>query len=150
MDKNVPALTRQEAALAAARAEVAVVSASFERTHIRAPIDATVLELRAKLGETANPAGETPLLVLGDTSHLQVRAEVQERDVRKIYPGQPAAIKSDAFPNRSFDAKVSVIARALSPTAAHDERAAQANRRRRSRSDPGSRRWRSAAARHAH
>ena len=114
MDKNLPALSRQEAALAAARAEVAVVSASFERTHIRAPIDATVLELRAKLGETANPAGETPLLVLGDTSHLQVRAEVQERDVRKIYSGQPAAIKSDAFPNRSFDAKVSVIARALS------------------------------------
>ena len=114
MDKNLPALSRQEAALAAARAEVAGVSASFERTHIRAPIDATVLELRAKLGETANPAGETPLLVLGDTSHLQVRAEVQERDVRKIYPGQPAAVKSEAFPNRSFDAKVSVIARALS------------------------------------
>ena len=87
MDKNLPALSRQEAALAAARAEVAVVSTSFERTHIRSPIDATVLELRAKLGETANPAGETPLLVLGDTSHLQVRAEVQERDVRKIYPG---------------------------------------------------------------
>ena len=114
MDKNLPALTRQEAALSAARAEVAAVSASFERTHVRSPIDATVLELRAKLGETANPAGETPLLVLGDTSHLQVRAEVQERDVRKIYPGQPAAVKSDAFPNRSFDAKVSVIARALS------------------------------------
>ena len=114
MDKNLPALSRQEAALAAARAEVAAVSASFERTHVRAPIDATVLELRAKLGETANPAGETPLLVLGDTSHLQVRAEVQERDVRKIYPGQPAAVRSDAFPNRSFDAKVSVIAHALS------------------------------------
>ena len=57
---------------------------------------------------------ETPLLVLGDTSRLQVRAEVQERDVRKIYPGQPAAVKSEAFPNRSFDAKVVVIARALS------------------------------------
>jgi HlyD family secretion protein len=113
-DKNLPALSRQEAALSAARAEVAVVTASFERTHIRAPIDAAVLEIRAKLGETANPQGETPLLVLGDTSRLQVRAEVQERDVRKIQPGQAAAVKSDAFPNRAFDARVSVIARALS------------------------------------
>ncbi len=90
------------------------MGAAFERTHVRAPIDATVLELRAKLGETANPQGESPLLVLGDTSHLQVRAEVQERDVSKIHAGQAAVVKSDAFPNRSFDARVSVTARALS------------------------------------
>ncbi len=114
LSKNLPARSRQEAALAAARAEVAVVAASFERTHIRAPIDADVLELRAKIGETANPQAESPLLVLGDTSRLQVRAEVQERDVRKIHAGQAAVVKSDAFPNRSFEARVSVIARALS------------------------------------
>jgi HlyD family secretion protein len=114
LSKNLPALSRQEAALAAARAEVAVVTASYERTHIRAPIDATVLELRAKIGETANPQADSPLLVLGDTSHLQVRAEVQERDVRNIHAGQAAVVKSDAFPDRSFEARVSVIARALS------------------------------------
>ncbi|MGO9484848.1 MAG: HlyD family secretion protein [Rhodomicrobium sp.] len=111
--KSLPSPTRQEAALAAARAEVAVVSTAFERTHLRSPIDATVLELHAKLGETANPHSETPLAVLGDTAHLQVRAEVQERDVRKIYTGQAAVVRSDAFPNRSFDARVSLVARAL-------------------------------------
>ncbi len=52
-------------------------------------------------------------MVLGDATHLQVRAEVQERDVRKIYPGQAAVVRSDAFPNRSFEARVSVIAHAL-------------------------------------
>jgi HlyD family secretion protein len=111
--KNLPAPSRQEAALAAARAEVAVVSTAFERTHIRAPIDAAVLDLHATLGEAASPTAETSLLVLGDTAHLQVRAEVQERDVRKIFPGQAAVVKSDAFPNRSFDARVAVIAHAL-------------------------------------
>lgn len=113
LGKNLPAQTQEEAALAAARADVAVVSTALERTHIRAPIDATVLELNAKIGEMASPAAESPLLVLGDTTHLQVRAEVQERDVRKIYPGQAAVIKSDAFPDRSFDARVSVIAHSL-------------------------------------
>ncbi len=167
LSKNLPALTREEAALSAARAEVAVVSTALERMHIRSPVDASVLELHAKLGEMATPSADTPLLVLGDTSHLQVRAEVavvstalermhvrspvdatvlelhaklgemaspsadspllvlgdtthlqvraevQERDVRKIYPGQAAIVKSDAFPNRSFDARVSVMARAL-------------------------------------
>jgi HlyD family secretion protein len=111
--KNPPVPSRQEAALAAARAEVAVVSAAYERTHIRSPIDAAILEVHAKLGETANPAGDSPLVVLGDSSRLQVRAEVLERDVSKIYQGQAAVVKSDAFPNRSFDARVSLIARAL-------------------------------------
>ncbi len=111
--KNLPAPSRQEAALSAARAEVAVVSTAFERTHLRSPIDAAVLELHAKLGETASPSAETPLLVMGDATRLQVRAEVQERDVRKIYQGQAAVVKSDAFPDRSFEARVSVIAQAL-------------------------------------
>jgi HlyD family secretion protein len=111
--KNLPAPSRQEAALSAARAEVAVVSTAFERTHLRSPIDAAVLELHAKLGETASPTAETPLLVMGDAAHLQVRAEVQERDVPKIYPGQAAIVRSDAFPGRSFEARVSVIAHAL-------------------------------------
>ncbi len=111
--KNLPALSRGEAALAAARAEVAVVSTALERTHIRSPIDAAVLELHAKLGETANPAADRPLAVLGNTSRLQVRAEVQERDVSKVYQGQAAVVRSDAFPNRSFEARVSVMARAL-------------------------------------
>jgi len=111
--RNLPSLTRGEAALAAARAEVSVVSTALERMRLRAPADATVLEVHAKLGEMASPASEVPLLVLGDTSHLQVRAEVEERDVRKIYPGQSAIVKSDAFPNRTFEARVAVMAQSL-------------------------------------
>ena len=51
---------------------------------IRSPIDATVLELNAKTGEMAGFASENSLLVLGDTASLQVRAEVEERDVSRI------------------------------------------------------------------
>ena len=111
--KTLPALTREEAALAAARAEVAALSASLERMRIRSPIDATVLELNAKNGEMAGFASENPLLVLGDTASLQVRAEVEERDVSRVYAGQPAIVKSDAFPSRLFDVRVSVIAKSL-------------------------------------
>ncbi len=110
---KVPALAREEAALAAARAEVSIVSTTLERMRIRAPLDATILELNAKIGETAGAGGETPLAVLGDTTHLQIRAEVEERDVHKIYPGQGAIVKSEAFPGRTFDARVSVVAKAL-------------------------------------
>ncbi len=111
--KDLPALKREEAALAAARADVSVAAASLERMRIRSPIDAAVLELNAKNGEMAGAAAESPLLTLGDPDHLQVRAELEERDVGKIYQGQPAIVKSDAFPNRTFDVRVATIAKAL-------------------------------------
>ncbi len=114
LSKSLPAPTREEAGLAAARAEVSVLSASLERMHIRSPVDASVLELNAKTGEMAGYASEGgPLIVLGDTTRLQVRAEVEDRDVSKIYLGQPAVVKSDAFPETSFDVRVSTIAKAL-------------------------------------
>jgi HlyD family secretion protein len=111
--KNPPALTREEAALAAARAEVSVLSANLERMRIRSPIIGNILELNAKPGEMAGSSAEIPLLALGDTSHLQVRAEVEERDVSKIYNGQAAVVKSDAFLDRRFDVRVSMMAKAL-------------------------------------
>jgi HlyD family secretion protein len=111
--KDMPALKREEAALSAARADVSGVSASLERMRIRAPIDAAVLALNAKVGEMAGASAENPLLTLGDTVRLQVRAEVEERDVGKIYQGQSAVVKSDAFPNRTFEVRVATIAKAL-------------------------------------
>ena len=111
--KDLPALKREEAALSAARADVSVISASLERMRIRAPMDAAVLELNAKIGEMAGIAAENPLLTLGNTDHLQVRAELGERDVGKVYQGQSAIVKSDAFPNRTFEVRVATIAKAL-------------------------------------
>ena len=59
--KDLPALKREEAALSAARAEVAVVSTAFERTHLRSPSMPVALELHAKLGETASGQVPRPL-----------------------------------------------------------------------------------------
>jgi HlyD family secretion protein len=76
----------------------------------------------------AGAAAENPLLTLGDTDHLQVRAEVGERDVGKVYEGQSAIVKSDAFPNRTFDVRVATIAKALgSPQLSSRNRRKQAD-----------------------
>src|SRR5262245_16396064 len=52
---DAPAQTRLEAGLAAARAEVSLAEAALERTRIRAPSDGTVLQIHARVGETAAP-----------------------------------------------------------------------------------------------
>ena len=47
-----------------------------------------------------------PILSVSDTSKLMVRAEIDETDIGKIKLGQEASITADAFPGRSFTARV--------------------------------------------
>ena len=113
---NGPAPTRLEAALAAARAELSLAEATLERARIRAPSKGTVLQVNARVGETAAPSPENALVVLGDVSALRVRAEFEERDIGKVHLGQAAVVRSDAFHGKDFEGTVSSLARALGPS----------------------------------
>ena len=108
--------TRLEAALAAARADLTLAEAALERSRIRAPSDGQVLQVAARVGEVAAPSPENVLVVVGDVSSLRVRAEFEERDIGKVRAGQAAVVRSDAFPGRDFDGKVTSLAQALGPT----------------------------------
>ena len=88
---------------------------ALERTRIRAPRDGTVLNVSARVGETATPSPEQVLLLMGDVSALKVRAEVEERDAAKVRVGQSVVVKSDAHPGREFAGKVASLAPALGP-----------------------------------
>jgi HlyD family secretion protein len=112
---NLPLHTRLEAGMAAARAELSAADAAFERSRVRAPRDATILQVYATPGETAAPSPENIMLVLGDVSRLRVRAEIEERDAGKVRVGQVAVIRSDAFAGREFEGKVTSYAQALGP-----------------------------------
>ncbi|HVY41577.1 MAG TPA: efflux RND transporter periplasmic adaptor subunit [Hyphomicrobiaceae bacterium] len=113
---GVPLPTRLEAALTAARSELSLAEAALERTRIRAPSDGTVLQVNARVGETATPSAEQTLVVMGDVSALRVRAEIEERDTAKVRVGQAAIVRSDAHPGKDFEGKVATIAQALGPT----------------------------------
>jgi HlyD family secretion protein len=112
----LPAPTRPEAALAAARADLSLAEAALERTRIRAASSGTVLSVSAKAGETVTPSPENVLVVVGDLASLRVRAEVEERDIGKVRAGQLAVVRSDAFPNKEFEGKISSLAQALGPS----------------------------------
>ena len=111
---GVPLPTRLEASLTGSRSELSLAESAIERTRIRAPSDGTVLQVNAKVGETVAPSAEAlPLIVFGDVSRLQVRAEVEERDVAKIRNGQRVVVKCDAYPGREFEGLVSTLAQSL-------------------------------------
>jgi HlyD family secretion protein len=116
MTADAPAQTRLEASLAAARAELSLAQSALDRMRIRAASAGTVLQVLARAGETVAPSPENVLVVVGDLSSLRVRAEFEERDVGKLQVGQAAVVRSDAFPGKEFEGKVTSLARALAPS----------------------------------
>ena len=113
---GLPAPTRQEAALTAARADLSAAEAALEKTRIRAAADGTVLFVNGKVGETLTPSPENVVVATGNLATLRVRAEFEEHDLAKVRVGQAAVVRSDAFPGRDFEGKVSLLAQALGPS----------------------------------
>ncbi len=112
-NSEMPLPGRLDTSLTIARADLALAEEALEKTRIRAPFDGTVLNVLARVGETAAVGPQSALIVFGDVSKMRVRAEVEERDVAKVRIGQKAVIKADAFPNEEFEGVVTKIAGAL-------------------------------------
>jgi HlyD family secretion protein len=110
---GIPAPSRMDSAVTAARADVSVAEAMLEKTRIRAPIGGSVLQLLTKTGEFVGPSAEFPLVFVGDTSGMRVKAEVDEPDVGKIKVGQRAFVRSAAFPGQEFAGRVTRLAPTL-------------------------------------
>jgi HlyD family secretion protein len=111
----MPLPQRLESSLALARSDLTSAELAIERTRIRAPADGTVLNVMGKVGETAVPSPDSALVVFGDMSSLQLRAEVEERDAAKVHVGQRVVVKADAFPDKTFDGTVTSISQSLAP-----------------------------------
>jgi HlyD family secretion protein len=114
-------------ALAAYRVDQAATSAARERLQqrrveqgdivVRAPFDGLISQRYADRGAFVTPT-TTASSTLGATSSsivevargLEVVAKVPESDVGRLRVGQPASVQVDAFPDRSFAARIRQIA----------------------------------------
>jgi HlyD family secretion protein len=112
-EPGMPLEQRLESSLALARSDLTSSELALERTRIRAPADGTVLNVLARVGETAVPSPDSAVVVFGDMSSLRLRAEVEERDAAKVHVGQRVVVKADAFPDKTFDGTVTSISQSL-------------------------------------
>ncbi len=110
---EMPAPTRLDSGLTLARADLRLAEIALENTRVRAPVDGTVLNFNAHVGEIASSSARQPIVVLGDMSSIEVTAEVQERDVSKVRVGQDVIVRSPAFEDAEFTGKVTEIAPAV-------------------------------------
>ena len=83
---------------------------AFEKTRVRATADGVLLQLEATAGEATSASASVPLAVIGNTSSLKVTAEVEERDISKVWLGQDVVIRSNAFAGKEFAGKVTHMA----------------------------------------
>ncbi len=83
-------LARAEADLAHAIAQRDETKALLERLTVRAPRAGTVLQVDVRAGEYAKVDAADPLMLLGATQELQVRADVDEVNAPLVKPGSPA------------------------------------------------------------
>jgi HlyD family secretion protein len=101
------------AALRQAQAAEAVARAKLDETRIRAPAPGRVLVRDVDAGDVV-PAGKT-LLVLAADGETLVTMHPDERNLAFLAPGQEADAAADAFPGRTFRARVTYVAPAVDP-----------------------------------
>lgn len=97
-----------------ARAALEEANEQLANTTIHAPIGGKVLRRNIREGETAvvgtmNNAGSL-LLTIGDLSAIEAVMVVDETDIPFISVGDSAVVELDAFPDRTFPARVTSIA----------------------------------------
>ncbi len=76
--------------LKSAQAQVELARTNIEILTVRAPRDGTILQLNVREGEYAGTTPTDPLMILGDTDRLQIRADVDEQNAPLVVPKQPA------------------------------------------------------------
>lgn len=99
----------------AAEAAVRVAEASLRRLELRSPVSGTVLRVHGEPGEVFSLFAPTPVISVGDIAALNVRAEVDERDIGRIRVGQVAYVRADAYGRDRFGGRISRVELSLSP-----------------------------------
>jgi HlyD family secretion protein len=104
-----------EAQVQQAEASLKQLQEQLSYTLVRSPMDGVVLSRDVQVGDAVSSIlvlGSTATLVmtLGDTHQVYVKGKVDESDIGKVYMNQPARIKVQSFPNKTFEGHVTKIA----------------------------------------
>jgi len=103
-----------ETARDVARANLRTAEFNARFSRIEAPAEGIVLRRLAEPDELVSPG--QPVLIVGDTSGgWIVSAALSDRDVVRVRDGDTAEVTLDAYPGRTFSAKVVEIASAADP-----------------------------------
>lgn len=104
-------IAQAQAQLALARAATQAAQARLVQTAVSAPADARVLVRQVEPGQIVQPG--RALMSLALAGPTQLSAQVDERFLDQLKPGQRASVVADAFASQRFGARVLSIAPAV-------------------------------------
>ncbi len=100
----------REAEVERAQAQLAEAQLQLGYTRITAPVSGTIATVSTYEGETVAASFSAPTFVtIVNLDRLEVEAYVDEVDIGKIHPGQPAVFRVDAFPRQELHGTVHAI-----------------------------------------
>lgn len=102
-----------EAKVRVTEARLEVARQRLEHTLMKAPFDGTVLEILKREGEGARVLDREPVLIFADDLRLRVRAEIDERYVHELQPGQMAEVYGRGLGDQRFKATIGVVKRLM-------------------------------------
>jgi RND family efflux transporter MFP subunit len=105
-----------DAALAAARAEMDRIRVEIDRRTIRAPLAGRVLQINIRPGEFAESGVlATPLMVVGDDVRLRLRVDIDENDAGRVDPSARAVAVVRGRPELRTDLRFESIEPYVAP-----------------------------------
>lgn len=103
-------IERARGAWLQAEGQLAYALSQLDATKIRAPVDGTILDRTAELGElvtsefassaTGGPVGS--VVTLANLQDLQVELDIAQDDFAKLFLNQRAVVTTDAYPDRKY------------------------------------------------
>jgi multidrug resistance efflux pump len=82
----------------------------ISKADIKSPIDGKIVLSNVVKGQVISPGME--IAAIADTSHIYVKANVEETEITRIRQGQKVDIKIDAYSNKTFTGYVESIGQA--------------------------------------
>ena len=97
-----------KAAVSQAQATLEAIETDLSKTVIRSPINGIVLNRSVEPGQTVAASFQAPVLftLAEDLTQMELHVNVDEADIGKVKEGQKATFSVAAYPNRTFEARI--------------------------------------------
>lgn len=110
-DRAIATLRAAQANVVSAQAALSSNATQLTKTVIRSPVTGVVLARQIEPGATVAASFNTPTLfvIAQDLSTMKLQVAIDEADVGTVHEGQQATFTVDAFPGRTFPARITRV-----------------------------------------
>ena len=110
-ERAVASVAAAKAAIQSAQASLESDEADLKKTIIYSPINGVVLDRSVEVGQTVAASLEAPTVytLAEDLRNMELVVDVDEADVGQVKEGQNATFTVDAYPERTFAAKITQV-----------------------------------------